>query len=111
MKNGTRVVLTFFSVVASYYFMYWGPFSLIPGARNIPAIPILVSLLVAIGVGVFLWKQTETISNGMAKYVLLGGIIIGIIGFVIGFLGPLVFTPSNNQGPLLGILLQDQLVF
>jgi hypothetical protein len=91
--------------------MYWGPFSLIPDARNIPAIPILVSLLVAIGVGVFLWKQTETISNGMAKYVLLGGIIIGSIGFVIGFLGPLIFTPSNNQGPLLGIFITGPIGF
>jgi len=35
----------------------------------------------------------------------LGGIILGGISFLAGFLGPIIFTPGANQGPLLGIFI------
>jgi hypothetical protein len=35
----------------------------------------------------------------------LGAIVLGGLGFVIGFAGPLIFTPEANQGPLLGIFI------
>jgi hypothetical protein len=35
----------------------------------------------------------------------LGAIVLGGIGFVLGFFGPLLFTPEANQGPLLGIFI------
>ncbi len=38
-----------------------------------------------------------------------GAIIVGSIGFLIGFIGPLVFRPEANQGPLLGILVTGPL--
>lgn len=111
MKTVIRIILSFLSVVACYYFIYWVPFSLIPGAHNIPVIPIIVSLLIAIGVGFFLWKKTGAISNDLSKFVILGGIIIGSIGFVIGFFGPIIFNPSANQGPLLGIFITGPIGF
>ena len=111
MKTVIRIILTFLSVIASYYFIFWVPFSLIPGAHNIPAIPIIVSLLIAIGIGVFLWKKTGAISNDLSKFIILGGIIIGSIGFVIGFFGPIIFNPSANQGPLLGIFITGPIGF
>jgi hypothetical protein len=37
--------------------------------------------------------------------------ILGIIGFVGGFVGPLIFTPDANQGPLLGIFITGPLGF
>jgi hypothetical protein len=39
------------------------------------------------------------------------GMILGIIGFVGGFVGPLIFTPDANQGPLLGIFITGPLGF
>lgn len=39
------------------------------------------------------------------------GLILGIIGFVGGFVGPLIFTPEANQGPLLGIFITGPLGF
>lgn len=39
------------------------------------------------------------------------GVILGVIGFVGGFVGPLVFTPEANQGPLLGIFITGPLGF
>lgn len=111
MKIVTQIILTFLSVVASYFFIFWVPFSLIPGARNIQAIPVIVSLLIALIIGVIVWKQTGTISNSLSKYIILGGIIIGSIGFIIGFFGPIIFSPSSNQGPLLGIFITGPIGF
>ena len=111
MKIVTRIILTFLSIVASYYFVFWVPFSLIPGAHNIQAIPIIVSLLIAVIVGFIVWKQTGTVSNGLLKYIIMGGIIIGSIGFILGFFGPIIFSPSANQGPLLGIFITGPISF
>jgi hypothetical protein len=32
-------------------------------------------------------------------------LIVGGIGFAAGFFGPMVFDPTGNQGPLVGILI------
>jgi len=34
-----------------------------------------------------------------------GGIALGLIGFILGFFGPMIFMPDSNQGPLLGIFI------
>ncbi len=39
----------------------------------------------------------------------LGAVILGGIGFSIGFFGPMIFTPQANQGPLLGIFITGPL--
>ncbi|MER8747982.1 hypothetical protein NKH57_01640 [Mesorhizobium sp. M1050] len=39
------------------------------------------------------------------------GAILGVIGFIGGFVGPIVFTPEANQGPLLGIFITGPLGF
>tara|TARA_B100000795_G_scaffold64672_1_gene43775 strand:+ start:7173 stop:7331 length:159 start_codon:yes stop_codon:yes gene_type:complete len=35
-------------------------------------------------------------------------VIIGSIGFVIGFFDPIIFTPQANKGPLLGLFITGQ---
>lgn len=35
----------------------------------------------------------------------LGALILGIVGFLSGFLGPIALSPDANQGPLLGIFI------
>ena len=45
----------------------------------------------------------------MLKGGCLGAVIVGGIGFSLGFFGPLIFTPEANQGPLLGILITGPL--
>ncbi|MDX8433880.1 hypothetical protein RFN25_10575 [Mesorhizobium abyssinicae] len=39
------------------------------------------------------------------------GAILGVIGFLVGFVGPVIFTPEANQGPLLGIFITGPLGF
>lgn len=43
--------------------------------------------------------------QGILKSGCLGAVILGGIGFVGGFFGPIIFTPEANQGPLLGIFI------
>jgi hypothetical protein len=38
-------------------------------------------------------------------------VVLGAIGFVGGFFGPLVLAPEANQGPLLGIFITGPLGF
>jgi uncharacterized membrane protein YeaQ/YmgE (transglycosylase-associated protein family) len=40
---------------------------------------------------------------------LVGALLVGALGFLCGFFGPLIFTPEANQGPLLGIFITGPL--
>jgi len=42
---------------------------------------------------------------------LRSGLVVGAVGFAIGFLGPLVWAPGANQGPLLGIFITGPIGF
>ncbi len=37
--------------------------------------------------------------------------IVGGVGFVLGFVGPMLVTPEANQGPMLGIFITGPLGF
>jgi hypothetical protein len=39
----------------------------------------------------------------------IGTLTGGLIGFAIGFFGPMVFMPEANQGPLIGIFFTGPL--
>ncbi|MCI0362898.1 MAG: hypothetical protein L0Y44_05290 [Phycisphaerales bacterium] len=43
--------------------------------------------------------------------ILSHGLIVGAIGFTLGFCGPVIFAPQANQGPLLGIFITGPLGF
>lgn len=45
------------------------------------------------------------------KFALIGGVAFGLTGFIGGFIGPMIFAPEANQGPLLGILMTGPLGF
>ncbi len=40
-----------------------------------------------------------------------GGVIVGGISFLAGFLGPIILTPQANQGPLVGIFITGPIGF
>ena len=42
-------------------------------------------------------------------YAARGALLFGLVAFVAGFAGPMIFTPHSNQGPLLGILITGPL--
>ncbi|MBO9575852.1 MAG: hypothetical protein J7494_08965 [Sphingobium sp.] len=42
---------------------------------------------------------------------LRGGCLLGALGFLGGFLGPMILTPQANQGPMLGLFITGPLGF
>jgi len=43
--------------------------------------------------------------------ILIGAVGLGMMGFSLGFFGPIIFAPEANQGPLLGIFITGPLGF
>ena len=97
-------------VPATYYFIYWLPFSLIPlgGQRWIASV---VSLLCAVGAGWYVWRRLGEAHPGLVTNTVLGAVVVGAIGFCGGFFGPMIFAPEANQGPLLGLFITGPLGF
>lgn len=104
MKLIFRLLAMLIVVPATYYFIYWVPFSLIPFFEQL-WIRSAISLICAIGVGWYVWKRIGSTSAGLISSTLFGAIVFGATGFILGFVGPLILTPNANQGPLLGIFI------
>ncbi len=105
-----RVMALLLVVPATYYFIYWVPFSLIPFIEQ-RWIPSIISLLCAAGVGWYVWRKLGSTQEGLVSSTLLGAVVLGAIGFCAGFFGPIIFAPGANQGPLLGIFITGPLGF
>jgi|SRR5579884_56252 len=110
MKQISRVLISLFVSVSTYYFIYWVPFSLIPFTEN-RWISSSVSLICAIGAGRYVWLRSGFVSRGLISCISYGALALGAIGFSAGFFGPMIFTPGANQGPLLGIFITGPLGF
>ena len=111
MQIAMRIILSFFVFVAGYFFVYWLPLSLLPKLHDTPYLPNIISLLIAVALSVFVWKKTYITANGLVSYIIMGGLIVGAMGFILGFFGPILFSLGGNQGPLLGIFLTGPLGF
>jgi predicted transporter len=106
-----RVPLTILSILASYFFTYWvlGAFLYSSSGGNI--LLSLLSIGSAIYVGRVVWKSGERIPEGAGAAIALGAISFGAVCFCAGFFGPMIFAPSANQGPLLGIFITGPIGF
>jgi hypothetical protein len=58
-------------------------------------------------------SSSERTVPGMSRLsgALIGALLLGGIGFVGGFFGPVVVSPESNQGPLLGIFITGPIGF
>ncbi|MBN7813911.1 hypothetical protein [Algoriphagus pacificus] len=115
MNKFARAVITVFTFLGSYYFSYWlivillavlfgEEFDLKWGTILIN----VVSLALAVYLAKIVWSKNILTKNStipLGKYILTGAIAVGITGFLIGFIGPMIFTPDSNQGPMLGIFI------
>lgn len=111
MKIVYRIVITFLAFIGSYFFFYWFSFFILPISNNHTFIPNVISLLISLVIGFFIYKKFGKISNSLVVTMVLGGMIIGTFGFIAGFIGPMIITPGANQGPLLGILFTGPIGF
>lgn len=111
MKSLIRIFVVTVATLATFYFVFWVPFSVILRTERFQWIRVLGSLACAALVARYTWRGTASVSQGLASSIFLGAIVTGGIGFTAGFVGPMIFDPGANQGPLLGILITGPLGF
>ena len=102
-----RIIVSAMVVVATFYFVYWVPFAMIPGVHW--GIAAVASYACAMATGWYAWTRTATVASSLAMSVGYWALVTGGIGFVGGFFGPMIFAPDANQGPLLGIFITGPL--
>ena len=110
MNNLFRVLISIVVFLAVYFFVFWVPMSLIPFMHEGP-LANLVALACAGFAAWYVWKKSGSADSGLARYVIMGALVTGGIGFTAGFFGPMIFTPEANQGPLLGLFITGPLGF
>lgn len=68
-----------------------------------------IGSVVALAVGVHaarkVWHGTGEDTMSASVMAGLGALILGGLGFVAGFFGPMILAPEANQGPMLGIFI------
>ena len=106
-----RAFVTFVAAVATFFFVYWVPFSLILSDNADEWIPLVGSLVCALAVGRLVWRRTSAVHGGFIGHVVRWAFVVGGFGFVAGFFGPMILTPGANQGPLLGLFITGPLGF
>jgi hypothetical protein len=55
--------------------------------------------------GAAAWRATAGAGPGLGRAMVKGAGWCGLIGFLGGYVGPILLTPDSNQGPLLGIFI------
>ena len=69
------------------------------------------TILFAVMCGWFALRGNLSAARARMRTVMLGGMLVGAIGFAIGFVGPMIWAPDANQGPLLGIFITGPIGF
>jgi len=112
MLTVARFGLAFLVGVATYFFMFWLPFSLLSFLPGHLLFALVGSLAAAVWAARWVWRSTEHGSEGGLLALTFGGAItVGAVGFVLGFFGPMIWAPDANQGPLLGLFITGPLGF
>jgi hypothetical protein len=93
-------VLAFFGT----FFIVWMLLLVIPLGGHV-WIGSLVALAASVHVSRQVWNGTAEGSTSVAVMAGLGAVILGGLGFVGGFFGPMIFAPEANQGPMLGLFI------
>lgn len=105
-----RMIAVLVVVPSTFSFISFLPFALID-LRGNDWIAIAGPLIVALAAGWLVWRMIGSSQLGALASMCLGAILVGAIGFAAGFLGPIIFSPNANQGPLLGIFITGPVGF
>lgn len=118
MKYMIRIAAVVLVFPAAQYFSYWIFAAILFSAAGeesfstaLHGIVIALSLTTSTVSSVYTWKKAPLKApRDMLSTVLLGALILGSVGFIGGFFGP-IFLGGGNQGPLLGIFITGPLGF
>jgi hypothetical protein len=93
-------VLAFFGA----FFIAW-MLALIMLSGDLAWLGSFVALAFAVYVAREVWNGTGEGATSVPVMAGLGAVIVGGLGFVLGFFGPMIFAPGANQGPMLGLFI------
>ena len=68
-------------------------------------VSVSLALFSALLVGWYAWKLVAGEKVGVGVSVICGALMLGGLGFIIGFLGPMIVAKDTSQGPLVGVLM------
>ena len=75
-------------------------------ATDLPSwVSVTLALVSAILVGWYAWKLVAGEKMGVGVSVICGALMLGGLGFIIGFLGPMIVAKDTSQGPLVGVFI------
>ena len=109
MQRFVGGVVASLSAVAALYFVYWTVGAALASAGAPHFISVVISFAAAIAVARYVWLHSASAGAGFVRSTMMGALVTGAVGFSAGFFGPMIFTPSANQGPLLGIFITGPL--
>jgi len=113
LSTTLRVILTALAALAGLSLMSVALLIIFPSEVSLPVdiLQLVLRLLAAYWAARLVWRRPTSLSYsaGMVRSIALGALLVGGIGFVAGFFGPIIFTPGANQGPLLGIFITGPL--
>ena len=113
-----RGLAAFLVAVAAFYFVGWmggGLLSALLPDAVAATLGLLAGVASAYLAGRWIWRslgpvdpdtgKNESGGSVVVASVVTGALLLGGIGFVGGFFGPMLLTPQANQGPLLGLFI------
>jgi hypothetical protein len=112
MLTVARFGLAFVVGLATFFFVFWLPFSVVSFLPGHFLLATVGSLAAATWTARYTWRRTEDArEGGVLAMTFSGALVVGAVGFVGGFFGPIIFAPDANQGPLLGLFITGPLGF
>jgi hypothetical protein len=103
MPKTVRLVLAVLAFLG-VFFVVWLLLLLLPlGALEWIGSP--VALAAATYGSLRIWNHAAEGLPSVAVMACLGAAVLGGLGFVAGFFGPMILAPGANQGPLLGLFI------
>lgn len=111
MRLAGRIFLVALIALGALYLVYWVLLALL-GTQVPDWLLLTVSLVCAAAAGRFVWISNRSkTADSVTPTVILWAVIAGSISFLAGFIGPMIFMPEANQGPMLGIFITGPLGF
>jgi hypothetical protein len=107
MRYIVQTTLSALVILIAYLIVYWNVFQNMHNTNNGAAM--VYSLLTSLVVATLLWKILAVFLTLSLLILLQGEWSWDCSVFSLGFFGPLLLSPSSNQGPLLAIFLTGPL--
>ncbi|RPI12568.1 MAG: hypothetical protein EHM60_11435 [Lysobacterales bacterium] len=103
MSSTLRLVLAVLSFFGAWFIAWMLMLVMLPVAAA--WLGSLLAFAAAIYVARQVWNGTAEGAASVPVMAGLGAVIVGGLGFVAGFFGPMIFAPEANQGPMLGLFI------